>query len=75
MAALTLTIDNAQWSNFQKYYLKRRPVPLDGEGQPTMTVADWIKQCTADDVYQVLLAGKQMEALEELKAVIDIAIT
>ena len=72
MAQVIISIDNAQWPNFQKYYLKRRPVPLNEEGQPTMTVADWIKKCVVGDIYQTLLEGKQMEAFNELEIDIDI---
>lgn len=72
MAQVTITVDNEQWPDFQKYYLKRRPVPLDEEQQPTMSVGDWIKKCIVGDIYQTLLEGKQMEAFNELEIDIDI---
>lgn len=79
MAEITISVDNAQWADFQKYYLKRRPVPLiedpenPGEYIPSMSVGDWIKQSIVNDIYQTLLEGKQMEAFNELE--IDITIT
>jgi len=72
MAQITMSIDNGQWSDFQKYYLKRQPVPLDEEQEPTMSVGDWIKKCIVDSVYQTLLEGKQMKAFNELEIDIDI---
>ena len=75
MPQVTISIPNGQWPDFQKYYLLKRPVPLDGEGQPTMTVADWVKEGFVNDTYQILLAGKQMEALTELRDEITIDIT
>lgn len=72
MAQVIITIDNGQWSDFQKYYLKRRPVPLNEQGEPTMSVGDWIKKCIVGDIYQTLLQGKQMEAFNELEINIDI---
>lgn len=74
MAQVIISIDNGQWPDFQKYYLKRRPVPLDEEQEPTMSVGDWIKQCIVGDIYQTLLEGKQMEAFGELMDEIDIDI-
>lgn len=79
MAQVTITIDNGQWPDFQKYYLKRRPVPMmedpenPDEQIPSMSVGDWIKKCIVGDMYQILLEGKQMEASNELE--IDINIT
>lgn len=72
MAQVTMTIDNGQWPDFQKYYLKRRPVPLDEAQEPTMSIGDWIKKCIVGDIYQTLLEGKQMEAFNELEIDIDI---
>ena len=72
MAEITISVDNAQWANFQKYYLKRRSVPLIedlenlGEYIPSMSVGNWIKQSIVNDIYQTLLEGKQMEAFNEL---------
>lgn len=73
MAQVTITVDNGQWADFQKYYLKRRPVPLNEQQEPTMSVGDWIKKCIVDDIYQVLLQGKQMEAFNELEVDIEIS--
>lgn len=75
MAQVTISIPNEQWSDFQKYYLKRRPVPLNEQQEPTMSVSDWIKKCIVGDTYQVLLEGKQMEAITELRDEITIDIT
>lgn len=72
MAQVVITIDNGQWGDFQKYYIKRRPVPLDEQGEPTTSVGDWIKKCIVGDIYQTLLEGKQMEAFNELEVDIDI---
>lgn len=73
MAQITLSILNGQWSDFQKYFLKRRPIPLDGQQEPIMSVIDWIKKCIVDGIYQTLLEGKQMEAFNELEIDIDIS--
>lgn len=72
MKQVIILVRDEHWSDFQKYYLKRRPVPLDEE-QPIMSVGDWIKKCILDDIYQTLKEGKQMEAFNELE--IDIEIT
>lgn len=78
MAQVIITVDNGQWSDFQKYYLKRRPIPLiedpenPGEQIPSMSIGDWIKECLVGDIYQTLLEGKQMEAFNELEVDIDI---
>jgi len=72
MKTVTISIQDAQWDDFQKYYLKRRPVPLNEDQEPIMSVGDWIKKCIVDDIYQVLLAGKQMEAFNELEIEIEI---
>lgn len=72
MASITMTVDNGQWPDFQKYYLKRRPVPLNEVQEPIMSVGNWIKQCIINDVYQTLKEGKQMEAFNELEIDIDI---
>lgn len=66
MKTVTISVEDAQWPDFQKYYLKRRPVPEEG-GVPVMSVGDWIKQSIVDDIYQTLLEGKQMEAFNELE--------
>ena len=72
MAQVIITVDNGQWSDFQKYYLKRRPVSVDEEQQPIMSIGNWIKKCIIDDIYQTLLEGKQMEAFNELEIDVDI---
>jgi len=65
MAQITISVDNSQWPDFKKYYLKRLPVPLEAE-VPIMSDGDWIKNCIVTDIYQVLGEGKQMEAFNEL---------
>lgn len=75
MAQVTISIPSGQWADFQKYYLKRRPVPLDEEEQLIMSNSDWVKKCIVNDIYQTLLEGKQMEAFDELLNEINIDIT
>jgi hypothetical protein len=75
MAQVIISIPSGQWADFQKYYLLRRPMPLDDEQEPIMSVSDWIKQNIVSDIYQTLLGGKQMEALNELLDEISIEIT
>lgn len=70
-----LSILGGQAVNFQKYYLLARTIPLNEEGEPIMSVLDWIKQGFVTDAYQILLKGKQMEALNELRNEITIDIT
>lgn len=78
MAQVTLTVDNGQWPDFQKYYLKRLPIPMmddpenPGEKIPSMSVGDWIKKSIVSSIYQILLEGKQMEAFNALEIDIDI---
>ena len=78
MPQVMITIPPEDWSDFQKYYLKRRPIPLmddpqnPGEQIPSMPVGDWIKKCLVQDIYDTLLQGKQMEAYNELNIDIDI---
>jgi hypothetical protein len=72
MKQITLSIEDDQWLDFKKYYLKRRPVPLEAE-VPIMSDADWMKSCIAGDINQVLREGKQMEAFDALS--IDVQIT
>lgn len=72
---ITLSIPNGQAADFQKYYSKRRPVPLNGEEQPIMSFVEWVKENAVNDLYDILLAGKQMESLSELREQITIDIT
>lgn len=72
MIEVKISIPDDQWGTFKNYYLTRRPISLVN-GEPTMSVGDWIKQSIVDDIYQVLGEGKQMLAWNELD--IDISIT
>lgn len=71
MKTVTLSIEDLQWPDFKKYYLLKRPVPLEAE-VPIMSDSDWIKQGIVNDIYQILREGKQMEAFNALN--IDITI-
>ena len=79
MKQVTISIQDAHWADFQKYYLIKRPIPMiddpenPGEKIPRMSVSDWIKQGIVRDIFQVLLEGKQMEAFNELEIAIDIS--
>jgi len=72
MAQITLSIPDEQWPDFQNYFLKRLPVLLEND-VPTMSVVDWIKKSIVDNIYQILLEGKQMSAFDEIE--IDITLT
>ena len=72
MAQVTISIPTEQMPDFQKYYLKRRPVPVAVPPEEQISTADWIKKCIMGDIYQTLLEGKQMEAFNELEIDIDI---
>lgn len=63
-------ISISPWADFRKYWLIRRPKP---EREPTISDADWIKECFIAHLYQVLGEGKQMEAWNELDINIDIS--
>lgn len=73
MPQVTITVDNGHQNDFQKYYLIKRPVPLDDQQEPIMSVGNWIKQGIVQDIFQVLLEGKQMEAFNELEIDIEIS--
>ena len=44
MAQIIYTISDEKLAEFKAGFLKINPVPLDEEGEPTMTEAEWIKE-------------------------------
>ena len=66
MATVTLTISDNKYTEFKTAYLRQHPMPLDSEGQPTMTEAVWIKQCIMTGIISDYRIGKQLLAQDSI---------
>ena len=59
---LSFTIPDEKVNELKNALLRQRPVPLDEEGNPTMSDLLWIKQCVKDRILQDYRIGKQLLA-------------
>ena len=61
---VTFTIPEDKLVEFSAGFLKRHPIPLDEEGEPTMGPAAWFKQIMRNYLIKVYRSGKDIIATE-----------
>lgn len=66
MIEIKYTVQNENVNDFKTWFLKVRPIPLDGNGNPQMTALEWIKRCGKLYFLKQCKIGKQKIALEGL---------
>ena len=64
MVSITLTIDDAKYSDFKLAFLRTKPVPLDEEGVPSHTENQWIKKVIKDFMFKYYSDGKKILSIE-----------
>jgi hypothetical protein len=69
MATVVLTIDDLDMDDFKVGFLKAAPVPLDENGDPTMSENAWLKEWGRNQYFRTYRSGKTRTAGET--AVID----
>lgn len=48
MPEMTISVSQEKYAKFKTSFLKSTPVPLDMDDNPTMSDAEWIRQCIRD---------------------------
>jgi hypothetical protein len=61
---ITITIPNAKVPDFKAGFLKRYPVPLNEEGLPAMTEAQWLKTWIIQRLRFEYVEGKKQLAAD-----------
>jgi hypothetical protein len=58
--SITLSVPDNKVPEFLNGFLRSNPVPLDNNGQPTMTQAQWITVVAKSLLYNEYQKGKRM---------------
>ena len=66
MAAITITIPDNRVAEFKEAILRKAPVPLDENSQPTMLDFEWVKEIIKQHLISDIRIGKQLLACDQL---------
>ena len=66
MPTITYTIPADKAAEFAVGFLKRYPIPLDENAEPTMSQMEWIKECGRRFFVEMYTKGRRHLAIEDI---------
>jgi hypothetical protein len=61
---VTTTIPDAVVDKFRVAFLRKKPVPLDRDGEPTMNDKQWIEKCIKEYLIRIYKKGQRQLAVD-----------
>jgi hypothetical protein len=71
---ISVSIPDNKVAEFLIGFLRSQPIPLDAEGEPTMTAAAWLKEVAKQKLMWEYTQGKRL-LQQDAVAITDIGIT
>jgi len=71
MPQITLTATEEKWNAFKPGFFKKRPIPVDEQGNPTMGEGAWVKECLMKYAIRMAKAGAKELWEEQMEVIGD----
>jgi hypothetical protein len=63
---ITVTVPETVSGKFKAAFLRKKPVPLDGDGNPVMTDKAWVKRCIEQYLIRIYRKGQRQIAVDNV---------